>query len=133
MRATYAAATSEELGELSLARRLAGVVNQRWLFEHHGEISLGEDALVLSGWLSLTSKDVSSVRQEFTPEYGRFAAGGARGGFPSLGFFKAAGAPLVLQLVRPTQIVLLVGFGPLSGTTRNKEWLPVLHDFAARV
>ena len=100
---------------------------------HRGTITLTDDALVLDGWRTLAPQEVQEVRHEFTEEYGRFTASGARGGFPSLGVWKGKGAPLVLTLSEGEELVLLVGFAPASGTTKNAQWLPPLQKFAENV
>ncbi len=132
MQDTYVGSTAQEMSRVTMRRRLGGVINQTSLFDHQGDISLAERTLTLGAWLTLTPQDVDSVRQDFTSDYGRFSAGGARGGFPSFGVFKKSGAPLVLQLRGSEQLLLLVGFAWLSGKTENHEWLSALQDFAAQ-
>lgn len=129
MRDTYAGATDGELAEAGVLSRLRALADQSSLFPHHGEIELTETTLTLSGWMDLHRGDVRAVRQEYTTEYSRFTAGGARGGFPSLGVVRRRGAPLVLDLRDGRTIVLLVGYSALSGTTQNAQWYEPLRSF----
>jgi hypothetical protein len=131
MRDTFHAATAPELQAHGALRRASALVDQRRLFPHHGEIVLSGDRLRLGSWRTLAPSDVTDVSHRFPDGYGRFAAGGARGGFPSLGAIGRGGAPLVLDLATGERIVLLVGFRWLSGLTRDADWLPVLRDFAS--
>lgn len=130
LRDTFVAATPAELRGASVVRRVAAIVDQRRLFPHRGVIELRPDRLILGDWQSLPPAGIVTVTNDFAPGYGRFAAGGARGGFPSLGVFKRAGAPLLLHLRSGENIVLLVGFAPLSGVTKNPQWLAALQEFA---
>lgn len=129
----YLAATPEELHSRSSTwTRAGGLADQALLFPHSGTLTLDEDTLRLSGFRNLRPHDIESVEQEFISEYGRIAAGGLRGGFPSLGFFKRQGAPLVLHLTTGERIVLLLGFERVLGVTKNREWLDALRVFAER-
>ncbi|MFK3671439.1 hypothetical protein ACI2IX_14830 [Leifsonia aquatica] len=131
LRDDYLAATAEELKKARSSQRLAAIANQRVLFPHSGSIELTAEALTLGEWKTLQPRDVVHVAQEFIPEYNRFAAGGARGGFPSLGALKRTGAPLIVDLRTGERIVLLVGFEVLSGVTKNSSWVKPLQKFAA--
>lgn len=126
--ASFHAATAGELEGHHIPRRLRGLADQAALFPHHGTLNITEQALVLSGYRSLAWNEITSVEQKFVPEYTRFAAGGSRGGFPSLGFFKRQGAPLVLTLASGERLILLIGFEVVSGTTKNADWLPILRQ-----
>lgn len=130
MQDSYHGATVDGLREARISTRLLSLARQSSLFPHEGTIELRDTQLVLSNWLTLTPDDIVRVRHDFIPEYDRFAAGGARGGFPSLGFFKGSGAPLVLDLCSGQTIVLLVGFSTIPGTTKNAEWYAPLLEFA---
>lgn len=128
----YLAATPDELRSRSSARRVGGLISQATLFPHNGTMTLTENLLVLSGYRTLRPRDLVSVEQRFVPEYGRFAAGGVRGGFPSMGFITRQGAPLVLHLKTGERIIVLLGFERISGTTKNRKWLDALQAFAQR-
>jgi hypothetical protein len=130
LRDSFVAATPAELRAASIVRRVTAIVDQRRLFPHHGVIELRPDQLVLGSWRAIQPAEIVSVTNDFAPGYGRFAAGGARGGFPSFGVFKRTGAPLLLDLQSGDTIVLLVGFAPLSGVTKNPRWLTALQEFA---
>lgn len=130
MHDTYDGATSAELAEAGMVSKLRALADQRSLFPHHGDIELDGSTLELSGWMTLRPEDVRSVRHEFTDEYSRFAAGGARGGFPSLGIFGKRGAPLLLDLVDGSRLFLVIGLSVLPGTTKNRQWYPALATFA---
>lgn len=110
--------------------RIRALVDQSSLFRRHGEIELTPSTLTLGSWMTLRPSDIRSVRCEFIEEYTRFTAGGSRGAFPSLGVFSRQGAPLVLDVVDGRQIVLLIGFSLLPGTTKNATWFPLLTSFA---
>jgi hypothetical protein len=127
--APFLAATTSELDQNGATRRLRGLADQAALFPHHGTMSIEDDTLVLSGYRSISRDEIESIEQRFVPEYTRFAAGGSRGGFPSFGFFKSQGAPLVLTLTSGEQLLMLIGFEVLSGTTKNADWLGVLQRF----
>lgn len=129
---SFHAATVSELRSNSPARRLGGLINQRWLFPHHGSIDLAKDSLRLGSWRTLSPRDIAHVSMDFLAEYNRTAAGGARGGFPSFGTFKKLGAPLVLDLRTGERIALLIGYTWWSGATKNKDWLPVLQRFTEK-
>lgn len=129
---TYHAATVDELRKNSSHRRLFAIVNQQMLFPHSGRIDLSDDHLRLGSWRTLTPNEIAHVSMSFLPEYGRVAAGGARGGFPSFGALKRLGAPLVLDLRTGERIALLIGYTWWSGTTKDAHWLPALRAFAAR-
>lgn len=132
MRHTFHAATADELRKTTALRRLWAIVDQRVLFAHRGEIELSEGLLRLGSWKSLTPDDVLDVSMGYLPEYGRFAAGGARGGFPSFGVFKRLGAPLILDLRTGERIFVLIGFTWWSGTTKDTDWLPALKNFTVQ-
>ena len=110
LRDRYLAATVGELKDAGVSKRVAAIAYQRVLFPHSGSIELTPEALTLGGWMTLRAGDLVHVTQEFVPEYSRFTAGGARGGFPSLGALKRAGAPLIVDLRTGERIVLLVGY-----------------------
>lgn len=129
-RGDYHAATVDELRKNSSLRRAIAIVDQRLLFPHRGRLELTPDRLTLDSWKSLTPDDVYNVSMGFLPEYGRIAAGGARGGFPSFGVLKRLGAPLVLDLKTGERVVLVIGYTWWSGSTKNTSWLPVLETFA---
>lgn len=131
LRADYCAATVDELRKNSPARRVAAIVNQRLLFPHRGTLELTSSRLAFGSWRSLTPGEITQVSMGFLPEYGRIAAGGARGGFPSFGAFKRLGAPLVLDLRTGERVVLLIGYTWWSGATENANWLPALESFAS--
>lgn len=128
---TFCAATMDELAAAGPLRRAAALVDQRLRFPHRGRLSLRHGALELGDWRRFDPADIASVERRHVPSYGRFAAGGVRGGFPSLGAVRDGGAPLVVQLRAGEAIVLLVGFRPLSGLTRNRTALTTLRRFVA--
>ncbi|UNX54232.1 hypothetical protein MF406_15065 [Georgenia sp. TF02-10] len=130
MHDTFSATTVDELRRTTSLRRLAAIIDQRLLFPRSGDIELADGTLQLGTWRSFNPGDILSVSLEFLPEYGRVAAGGARGGFPSFGAFKRLGAPLVLDLRSGERILLLIGYIWLAGTTKNAAWLPELRAFA---
>ena len=121
-RNTYHGATTTELRGNSRRRRLVGLVNQKLLFPHRGVVTLAGDRFDLGGWRTVHRDEVAAVDRGFIPEYGRIAAGGLRGGFPSFGFIESLGAPLVIRLRGGTNIVLLVGYTWWSGATGNRAW-----------
>lgn len=123
---TYLGATEAELSDVNLGERLVGIVAQSSFFKHRGDLRIETDAVVLDGWLRVPRTCVSSIELVFTGHYTRFMAGGARGGFPSLGFFGHLGKPLVLRRDDGGPLYLLLGYSRLLGTTRNAEWLPRL-------
>lgn len=129
MRDTYHGATREELAEVRTMAKVRALADQSSLFPHHGDVDLTDSILDLAGWMTLRPEEILAVRHEFTGEYSRFTAGGARGGFPSLGISKERGAPLVLDLADGRQILLIVGFSHLSGTTKNADWYKRLTTF----
>lgn len=129
-RDTFHAATVDELRKSNSMRRLAAIVDQRLLFPHRGPIVLSDKTLQLGSWKSLAPNDVLNVSMDFLPAYGRLAAGGARGGFPSFGALKGLGAPLLLDLRTGERIALLIGYTWWSGTTKDAHWLPALKKFA---
>lgn len=131
LRAGYRAATTAELRGARLSKRLIAIIDQRILFPHVGKVELARSALTFGGWRTLQPTDVASVSHRFVPEYSRLAAGGARGGFPSLGVVKGAGAPLVLDLRTGERIVLLVDYKVVSGIATNRSWLSAITEFAA--
>lgn len=130
MRDTYAGATQADLRATTVTGRVVGLVAQDSVFNHHGEIAVGNGRLTLQGWLTLQPSDIADVKQTFIDEYRRWSAAGDRGGYPSLGVLERFGAPLVLSLHSGDQIVLLVGFNKVTGKTRNRQWLPVIEEFA---
>ncbi len=130
LRAPYAGSTRRELRGTALARRVAGLVDQRVVMAHRGEVRLSDDELSLEGWRTVHPAEVASVQQAYLPEYGRLQAGGSRGGFPSFGFFHRYGAPLVVELTDGDSLVLLIDFSFVSGTTDNAAWLSAVEKFA---
>lgn len=130
---SFHAATVDELRRTSPLRRVAAVVDQRLLFPHRGRIEVSADALQLGSWRMLRPDDCLSLSMEFIPEYNRFAAGGARGGFPSFGAMRRLGAPLVLDLRTGERILLLIGFTWWSGSTKDADWLSALNEFVGSV
>jgi len=129
LRSSYLAATVSELQRVKTLTRIIALANQRVLFPHRGELEMSTDALSFENWRTITATDLRSVTQEFIPEYGRFLAGGVRGGFPSLGIAKRTGAPLILNLSDGEQIVLMIGYKVFSGISQNSSWLPALQEF----
>jgi hypothetical protein len=130
-RDTFCAATNHELASAGPVRRLAALADQRLRFPHRGELRVRADFLELGTWRRLAPTDINRVTRGYVPGYGRLAAGGVRGGFPSLGAIRDAGAPLLLDLRDGESIVLLIGFRPVSGLTRNRAALAALRRFAA--
>lgn len=125
-RERYLAATAAELGLSVVPLRFAAVADANLLFPHSGEAELTPEALVLHGWRTLETREISVVSLAFIPEYNRFTAGGSRVGFPSLGSVRRAGAPLVLDLRNYERIVLIVGYEVMLGVTKNDSWLAAL-------
>lgn len=130
MKDEYHGSTTAELRRVGGLQRLRSLANQATLFAHSGRIELRDGILELGDWMTLTPGDMASVTQEFVPEYGRFTAGGARGGFPSVGALGRIGMPIVIDLVSGERLVLIIGSRPLSGRTLSSEWYPALRDFA---
>lgn len=130
-RDTFCAVTKHELASAGPVRRLAALADQRLRFPHRGELRVRPGSLELGTWRRLAPTDITRVTRGYVPGYGRMAAGGVRGGFPSLGAIRDAGAPLLLDLRDGESIVLLVGFRPVSGLTRNRAALAALRRFAA--
>lgn len=126
LRDSYLGATTAELQRNSVRRRLVGLVNQKLLFPHRGAVALADDRIELCGWRTVRRGDVVAVERGFIPEYGRVAAGGLRGGFPSFGFIESIGAPLVIRLRSGSSIVLLVGYTWWSGASKNRSWKPAV-------
>lgn len=129
-RDTFCAATNHELASAGPVRRLAALADQRLRFPHRGELRVRPDSLELGTWRRLAPTDITRVTRGYVPGYGRLAAGGVRGGFPSFGAIRDAGAPLLLDLPNGESIVLLIGFRPLYGLTRNHAALAALRRFA---
>lgn len=129
MSTTYLAATETELREVAGGRRVLGLADQRRLFPHHGRLRLEHDTLALEGWLDVPRTSVSTIELAFTEHYTRLMAGGARGGFPSLGFLGDRGKPLILTRVDDPALYLLLGYRWLPGTTENAAWLSRLRDW----
>lgn len=127
----YLAATATELKIATVPRRFAAVADARLLFPHSGSIEVTHDVLELRGWRTLRAREIAIVSRAYIPEYNRFTAGGVRGGFPSLGAVRRAGAPLVLDLRNRERIVLLIGYDVVSGVTKNSSWLVALQRFVA--
>lgn len=130
LRDTFWAATGQELASAGSVRRLAALADQRLRFPHRGELRLSRDTLELGEWRRLVPSDVRRVTRTYVAAYGRLAAAGVRGGFPSLGLIRDSGAPLLLDLHDGGSIVLLVGFRPVSGLTRNRAALTALRRFS---
>ena len=130
MQDTYHGSTVDELRQVRGGRRAKGLADQGSLFEHSGSIILTDDTLELGHWMTLQPVEIAAVQQEFIPEYNRLRAGGARGGFPSLGLLRRAGAPILITLASEVQLVLIIGFHLPLGTTHNSQWLPELRRFA---
>lgn len=129
MSTTYNAATETELGDAEAGRRVLGLVDQRRLFPHHGRFRLEQDALVLEGWLEVPRTAVARIDLTFTERYTRVMAGGARGGFPSLGFLGDRGKPLLITRTDDEPLYLLLGYRWLPGTTENAAWLSRLRQW----
>lgn len=127
----FCAATPDELAAAGPVRRLSALVDQRLRFPHRGQLRLDRTALELGAWKRLVPGDVTRVTRGYVPTYRRFEAGGVRGGFPSLGMVRDSGAPLILKLRTGEPIVLIVGFRPVSGLTRNRAALTALRRFVA--
>lgn len=126
--ATYEGATESELHDLSMGKKLIGLVDQRRLFPHHGTLHLERDRLLLDPWLEIPRTAIDAVELEFTAVYNRFMAGGVRGKFPSLGMLGDAGKPVIVRRVGGEPIYLLIGFSWATGTTHDREW----HDRLTR-
>lgn len=127
----FSAATTDELAAAGPIRRVTGLVDQRLRFPHRGQLRLSARTLELGDWRRLVPAEIEQVERRYMPSYGRFAAGGVRGGFPSLAAARADGAPLVLDLRAGESIVLLVGFRPVSGLDHNRAALTALRRFIA--
>lgn len=127
----FRAATTDELAAAGPIRRVTGLVDQRLRFPHRGQLRLSAGALELGDWRRFAPAEITRVERRYVPSYGRFAAGGVRGGFPSLAAARADGAPLVLDLRTGESIVLLVGFRPVSGLDHNRAALNALRRFIA--
>ncbi|WP_420364266.1 hypothetical protein AAEP80_09815 [Curtobacterium sp. L3-7] len=127
----FSAATTDELAAAGPIRRVTGLVDQRLRFPHRGQLRLSARALELGDWRRLVPAEIERVERRYVPSYGRFAAGGVRGGFPSLAAARADGAPLVLDLRAGESIVLLVGFRSVSGLDHNRAALTALRRFIA--
>lgn len=124
MSTTYHGATETELGDAEATRRVLSFIDQRRLFPHHGPFRLEQDAVVLEGWLEVPRSAVTRIDLTFTERYTRVMAGGARGGFPSLGLLGDRGKPLLVTRIDDEPLYLLLGYRWLPGTTENAAWLP---------
>lgn len=132
LRGRFCAATVEELRDTSAVRRWTALVDQRLLFPHRGSIELTADRLELGTWRCLYPADIRGVSVNYVAEFSRFAAGGTRGGFPSLGNIRNLGAPLILDLASGERLVVLIDYALWSGTNKAASWEPVIRDFLAR-
>lgn len=121
MRTTYHGSTREELGQLPIRNRMVGLAAQSRLFAHHGEVRLASESLIFDDWMTISPGDVRSIDLGFTENYTRQMAGGARGGFPSFGFFERFGAPIAMRLPDVT-IVVIFDLTRWSGKTADREW-----------
>lgn len=128
---TFCAATTAELAAAGPTRRSIALVDQRLRFPHRGRLRLRQSALEFGDWRRFAPADITSARRGYVSSYGRFAAGGVRGSFPSLAAVRDAGAPVVLDLRTGESIVLLVGFRPVSGLNHNRAALTALRRFTA--
>lgn len=129
---SYLGASEHELRSIGRVSKALGLIDQRRWFRHRGGFRIAQDTLFLEGWLELPRSAVERIDLEFTHAYTRFMAGGARGGFPSLGFLGERGKPLVVRRTGAEPLYLLLDYGWLSGTSENPTWLPRLDDWLAR-
>lgn len=132
LRGRFCAATIDELRDTSAMRRWAALVDQRLLFPHRGSIELTADHLDLGAWRCLHPADIRAVSVNYVAEFSRFAAGGTRGGFPSLGNIRKLGAPLILDLASDERLVVLIDYTLWSGTNKAASWEPAIREFLGR-
>lgn len=118
-RDSFCAATLSELTAAGSLRRFIALADQRMRFPHRGEIRVSEQTVELGDWTRIDRGGLVRVTREYVPSYGRIAAWGVRGGFPSLGAAGGAGAPLVLHRRDDEPIAVLVGFRPVTGRNNN--------------
>ncbi|MFI7003556.1 hypothetical protein [Nocardia sp. NPDC050175] len=123
-RASYIAATVDELRQHTAADKAACMVSQRALFPRRGRIELGDAGLVLSDWsvagdLILSRAAIVSLRREFTPLYGRFMGG-----------LLNAGKPLILQTTTVGEIYILINRREISEFTNNRRWATAIAAWA---
>lgn len=114
---TYIAATTQELINCGIGRRMAAVINQRVLFGHRGRAALLPDRLVLSNWTSaadlvVTADQVSTIRRTFTSHYGRFVGGGSA----------EWGAPVIITENSGLETYLLFDHRAFLEKSSNVEW-----------
>ena len=113
----YIAATAEELGAVTFARRCAAAINQRVLFPHRGNADLAADGLVLHGWkrsepLTIARTDITNLKREFTHLYGRFLGGGSA----------EWGAPIIISRTSGPDIYVLFDHRAFLEKSSNVEW-----------
>lgn len=113
----YIGASASELRAHTAADKAAGAVSQKAMFHHRGEVTLDDDALVLSSWsdgadLVVRPSDIASVARTYTDLYGRFIGG-----------LLDSGKPLILVTTTVAgDIYLLIDRKEFMESTRNKEW-----------
>ena len=122
----YIGATATELRQMTGARRLRGLADQRTLFPHQGTLRLEPDTLVLEGWQRIPRTQVQRAEVTFTSAYTRFMAGGIRGNAGSLGLFGSLGKPLVLTIEDDESVYLLLGYRWWLGTNQARRRAPAI-------
>jgi|GEM_PF-2921120 len=132
-RDSVCAATLSELTAAGSLRRLVALADQRMRFPHRGEIRVSEQTVELGDWTQIDPGGLVRVTREYVPSYGRIAAWGVRGGFPSLGAAGGAGAPLVLHRRDDEPVVVLVGFRPVTGRNNNAAAFAALQRCTASI
>lgn len=90
-------ANAIELNAASAVRRGVAPADQTRLFPHHGRVRLQGRELVLEEWQTIDRSQIAGVVLAYADAYGRFAAGGSRGQFPSLGLLGDWEKPLVID------------------------------------
>jgi hypothetical protein len=128
----YIGATESELRQLTGARRLPGLADQRTLFPHQGILRLEPDALVLGGWQRVPRTRIRQAEVTFTSAYTRFTAGGIRGNASSLGLFGSLGKPVVLIIEDDEPIYLLLEYRWSLGTNQARRLAPEIQRWLAR-
>lgn len=119
----YWGATRSELLKSRFTQKFLGNVHPSFRLPHKGTARLGS-VLELSEWCTIRPEQVVSVYRTYDDVFTRFTL---------ISQHKmavlAGGEPLRMVLKEGTILYLMFNWSSLTGFTRNKEWLVLLHQW----
>lgn len=135
---SYKVASREYLKKLSFAKKFLSGVSVGFVMERKGQIQLTDRAIILSGYAVIDLSKIVSLEVNFDQYYKRYYAlgiGAGASGSPSRIGGIRGGEPLIVTYLEndiTKTIYILIDWEPITGLTKDHEWLESINGLLAK-